>query len=389
MRASQEYRLSTNCKGLDTYLLDESVLVYSKKTQQVCGYEKADAALFLQIDELLQTYSREDVLAMFSYVDSSLLNEMLILADCMEQTEILEYQMDMKIGQFVSDRSARSVYVVESLGFAVHYPEKGLFTLLHPLFQHLYVQRDDAKRMISIDFIRAGDSSWKVKWNDIMIETAVSQARLAGYLQDLMMTAVFQSHPLLIKLHAASVEKKGSVIIMPAVSGSGKSTLTASMLCHGFSLFSDEATSMDMDGYVQPLPFCLNIKAGSFDALAPIYPRLSDLDTHTRFDGQDIRFLSPKPMHDGRQKASHIVLPRYSSGSETILTPIGTTQALLRIKEAGYYVQDNMDDKKFALIIDNLLSLPKYLLVYSDLEEAIIKIDELLLSKTVETDDEW
>jgi hypothetical protein len=384
--ASQKYRLPTNCKGLDTYLMNESVLVYSKKTQQVRGYEKGKAALYLQIEALLQTHARKDILEIFSHVDSDLLSEMIALAGCKESTEILEYQTTIKMGQFVAGNSARTMYVVEDLGFAIHYPDEELFASLHPLLEHLNVQHNDLKMRVSIDLIRSG-TSWKIKWNDTITEVVIPQVRLAGYLQDMMMTAAFQSHPLLIKLHAASVEKKGRVVVMPAVAGSGKSTLTASMLRHGFKLFSDEATSMDKNGYVQPLPFSLNIKEGSWDVLAPIYPHLENLDVHSRFDGQNIRFLPPEPMHEGRQKASHIVFPRYTPGSRTLLTPLGTTPALLKIKEAGYYVQDNMDDKKFALIIDNLLSLPKYSLVYSDLDEAITMIDDLIASDTVEAND--
>jgi hypothetical protein len=386
MAASRNYKLPRYSEEVDTYLLDESVLVYSKKTQQVRGYEKGNAALYLQVEYLLQSHSREDIFLMFPQVAGELLCEMIELAGGNGKIDVLAYQKSLELGRFVADPLARTMYVVADLGFAIHYPDEELFAALHPIFEHLNVQYNDLKLKVAIDFIPSG-TLWKIKWNDTVTQAVIPQARLAAYLQDLMMTAAFQSQSLLIKLHAASIEKQGRVVIMPAVGESGKSTLTASMLRNGFTLFSDEATSMDMEGYVQPLPFCLSIKEGSWGVLAPIYPHLGELDVHSRFDGQNIRFLSPEPMREERRKASHIVFPQYTPGSRTLLTPLGTTPALLKIKEAGYYVRDSMDDKKFARIIDNLLSLPKYTLVYSNLDEAIAAIDDLIASDIIKMSD--
>ena len=165
---------------------------------------------------------------------------------------------------------------------------------------------------------------------------------------------------------------------MPAVAESGKTTLTATLLHHSFKLFSDESTSLDHDGYVHPLPFCMNIKEGSWNVLSETYPHLSERDTHSRFDGQSIRFLPPENMHKGRQKASHIVFPKYTPAAKTSLVPISAREALSKINEASYQVQQNMDENKFELILKNLISLPKYTLVYSDLDEAISTIDRLL-----------
>ena len=83
-------------------------------------------------------------------------------------------------------------------------------------------------------------------------------------------------------------------------------------------------------------------------------------------------------MHKGRQKASHIVFPKYIPGAKTSLTPISAKEALSKINEASYQVQHDMDKKKFELILKNLISLPKYMLVYSNLDEAISTIDKLL-----------
>ena len=122
----------------------------------------------------------------------------------------------------------------------------------------------------------------------------------------------------------------------------------------------------------------MNIKEGSWSVLSERYPHLNERDTHSRFDGQNIRFLPPENIHKGRQKASHIIFPKYTPGAKTSLTPISAKETLLKINEASYQVQDHMDVNKFELILENLISLPKYTLVYSDLDEAVATINELI-----------
>jgi hypothetical protein len=299
------------------------------------------------------------------------------LAACKEKTDAIEYEADMDLGTYRKNDLPRKYYQVEDIVFAVHYPDDDFYKYLHPVYAHLYVEEHTAKTIISVDFVRSGDL-WEIYWNGISVEMPIQQAKLGTFLQEKMMTSTYQSQSYLIALHAASVEKNGKVIIMPAVAESGKTTLTATLLRHGFKLFSDESTSLDHDGYVHPLPFCMNIKEGSGSVLADAYRKLSERDTHSRFDGQNIRFLPPENMHKGRQKATHIIFPKYTPNVKTSLTPISAREALSKINEASYQVQHHMDENKFELILKNLISLPRYTLVYSDLDEAINTIDRLL-----------
>lgn len=261
--------------------------------------------------------------------------------------------------------------------FAVHYPNDTFYNRLHPVFKYLNTEKADGKNMVSIDFVKS-DDLWEVHLNNMLVETAIPEARLATFLQEKMMTCAYQAQRYLISLHAGSVEKNGNVLILPAVAESGKTTLTATLLKQGFHLFSDEVTALDYKGYVHPLPFCMNIKEGSWKLLLPMYPQLMEDDIHHRFDGQNIRFLPPVNIHSGRQKASHIIFPKYTPNAKTSLTQIGANEALSKIKESGYQVQENMDKNKFELILNNLISLPKYTLVYSSLDEALDTIDRVL-----------
>jgi len=370
-------KLPLACNSLNAYLIDESLLLYSKVAQNVYGFEKGNAALFLQVDELVGSHSCEEIVEQFPEVDTVLLKEMYDLTSCKETIDHIEYEADMDLGIYVEDDLPRVYYQVDNIVFAVHYPNDAFFKRLHPVYEYLHVDKPDANTIVSIDFIKSGDL-WEIKLNNTPSEMAIPEARLATYLQEKMMTCTYQAQRYLISLHAASVEKNGKVIIMPAVAESGKTTLTATLLHHGFKLFSDESTSLDHDGYVHPLPFCMNIKEGSWHVLSEIYPHLSERDIHSRFDGQNIRFLAPLNMHKGRQKGSHIIFPKYTPGAKTSLTPISAREALYKINEASYQVQHDMDENKFELILKNLISLPKYTLIYSNLDEAINAIDGLL-----------
>ena len=370
-------KLPLTCNSLNAYLIDESLLLYSELTQKVYGFEKGNAALFLQIDEFFENHSYENIVEIFPTADTDLLKEMFDLTRGKEEADHIEYEADRDLGNYVEDGLSRIYYQVDDIIFAVHYPNDTFFKRLHPVYEYIHRNKPYAKNIVSVDFFKSGDL-WTIKLNDTPSDMSIPETRLATYLQEKMMTFTYQAQRYLISLHAASVEKNGKVIIMPAVAESGKTTLTATMLQHGYKLFSDESTSLDYDGYVHPLPFCMNIKEGSWHVLSKIYPHLSQRDIHSRFDGQNIRFLPPVNMHKGRQKASHIIFPKYTPGVKTTFTEISAKEALLKINEASYQVQHNMDENKFKLILENLISLPKYSLIYSELDEAISVIDNLL-----------
>ncbi len=378
MQTEEILKLPMHCNTLNAYLMDESLLLYSKNTQNVYGFEKESAALFLQIDELVGSCSGKEIAAQFPGVDSTLLRQMIDLANGKEVESVMEYEAGLDLGTYTKDALPRTYYQVDDTAFAVHYPDDAFFKRFHPVYEHLHTVQPTANTMVSVDFVKV-DDLWEIHWNDTPVEMSIPEPQLATFLQEKMMTSAYQAQRYLISLHAGSVEKNGKVVIMPAVAQSGKTTLTATLVHHGFKLFSDEVTALDHEGFVHPLPFCMNIKEGSWSVLSPMYPHLDDRDTHSRFDGQNIRFLPPENMHQGRQKASCIVFPKYTSGAKTSLTPLSAREALSKIKEASYQIQENMDENKFELILKHLLSLPKYDLVYSDLDEAVATIETLCM----------
>ncbi len=370
-------KLPMQSKALYAFAMDESLLVYSENTQNVYGFEKGNASLFLQIDELICNHSCEEIVEKFHTVDTTIVKQMCDLISGKETADNLEYEPDRKFGTYIKDDLMRRHYQIEDIVFAIHYPSEAFYKRLHPVFEYLYTYSPDGENIISVDFVK-NDDLWEVHLNNNLVETAIPEGRLATFIQEKMMTYTYQAQRYLISMHAGSVEKNGNVIIMPAVAESGKTTLTATLIHHGFHLFSDEVTALDYKGYVHPLPFCMNIKEGSWKVLSPMYPSLDNSDIHSRYDGQNIRFLPPLNMHTGKQKASHMIFPKYTPNAKTKLMEITAKEALSKVKEAGYQVQENMNKNKFELILTHLVSLPKYTLVYSNLDEAIAVIDTLL-----------
>ncbi len=369
-------KLPLFCKNLSAYIIDESLLIYSNQTQNVYGFEKGDAALFLEIDELTSTYSFNELSRQFPTVDTVSLKSMYDLANCEEAIQDNQCSTDKDAGTYRVDELDRVYYQVDNIAFAIHYPDEEFYKYLHPVFEYIHVNRSDAKTMINIDFTRSGEA-WNIFFNGIPEESPIPRSRLATYLQGQMMIYTCQAQPYLIFLHAASVGKHDKVIILPAESGSGKSTLTAAMLHRGYRLFTDESTSLDNDGYVHPLPFCINIKEGSWNVLSSIYPQLREPTKYRRFDDQKIHLLPPDALQQRRQKATHLIFPKYIPDAKTSLMPISVKEALMRISDS-YKIQDRMDEQKFELILENLITLPRYTLVYSNLNEAIGHIDRVL-----------
>jgi len=238
------------CRDLHAFAMDESLLVYSEITQNVYGFEKGNAALFLQIDELICNYSCEEIMEKFLTVDSTVVKQVCDLLSGEETADSLEYEPDRKFGTYTEDDLVRQHYQVEDIVFAMHYPNETFYKRLHPVFEYLYVEKPTGSKMVSIDLVQS-DDLWEVHLNNNLVETAISEGRLATFIQEKMMTHTYQAQRYLISMHAGSVEKNANVIIMPAVAESGKTTLTAALLHHGFNLFSDEVTALDYEGYIK------------------------------------------------------------------------------------------------------------------------------------------
>lgn len=355
-------------------------MIFSDKSEYVYGFEKSDAALFLQIDSLLEKdTSKADILDQFSSLPKDFLEILYVLVSCEEETHKESYPSPINGGTYLKDDLKRTSYVSNQLTFLVNYPNEEIYDKVHPVLQHLE-NNLTTDNSIAIDFKQQG-KKWQILFDNKEVALPVETDRLIVVLQANMFTASYQAKPYLIAMHAATLEYNDNLLIFPAVSGSGKSTLTAGLMNDGFTVYSDEASLIDKEGKANSLPFSLNIKEGSWNVLENSYPILKQTSYHIRFDDQKVKFLKPLKLIQRSKKPTHLIFPKYKKDAITKVEELSACDAMSRIKKAGYQLDKPLTKNNFEKILDCLLVLPKFSIEYSSLPEAIEAIKRLSTEK--------
>lgn len=144
-----------------------------------------------------------------------------------------------------------------------------------------------------------------------------------------------------LTIHAASLERNGLSVILPAPPGSGKSTLCAALALRGWRLLSDELTLIDpLTTSAHALARPINLKNASIDVIsefAPdcvwgpeVYDTAKGRVTHLRPPAESVyRMCEPA-------SARWIVFPRYVAGSEPLLTPRGKAQTFIHFAQNSF-----------------------------------------------------
>lgn len=193
-------------------------------------------------------------------------------------------------------------------------------------------------------------------------------------------TIAHRAHAWLL-LHAGVVARGDRALLMPAFSGVGKSTLTAALMCHGYRLLSDEFCPIDpATGSVSPLlrPVCL--KNDSIDRIAerwperPIGPRTAGTHKGT------IAHLAPSPASVSARKRparpEFIVFPRYQAGETSVLEPVTTQRAFVKLS-GNAFNYSLLGEAGFVALTNLLGQCRIYELRYSNFDEAFERIDAL------------
>ena len=170
-------------------------------------------------------------------------------------------------------------------------------------------------------------------------------------------------------LHAGACGSGPRCIVFPACSHSGKSTLAAALLHQGLTFYGDDSIPLERGSLkIQPMPFALMIREGSWAALSAMFPDLLEADTLDRW-GEKVRFLNPPaPAQRFDSMAAAIVFTQYIAGNKIDLQRLQTFDALLRLEASGLWVDH--DPEGIGDFLRWFESLPSYSLTYSDLAEA-------------------
>jgi len=185
-----------------------------------------------------------------------------------------------------------------------------------------------------------------------------------------------------LTLHAASLEREGHVVILPAPPGSGKSTLCAALALRGWRLLSDELTLIDPE-CLQALALArpVNLKNASIDLIRRFEP--SARWAPEAYDTQKGRVTPLAPpaeavarMHEPGQPR-WIVFPRYEAGAEPLLSPRSKVATFTHFAENAfnYSILGELGFDTVARLVDQCAC---YDFRYSRLEDALEVFEWLL-----------
>jgi hypothetical protein len=178
-------------------------------------------------------------------------------------------------------------------------------------------------------------------------------------------------------LHAGACGSESKCVIFPAATQSGKTTLAAVLRGAGLTLYADDSVALDRQSLKVPaMPFGLMVREGSWPVISARFPGFENLPTYNRY-GQNVKFLQPSgAVSNSAAQACAIVFSGWEPDAMTSISRLTSFDALVRLKESGFWLaHDRQSIQKF---LDWLQQLPIYEMLYSDVDEAVGSVKELL-----------
>jgi HprK-related kinase A len=182
-------------------------------------------------------------------------------------------------------------------------------------------------------------------------------------------------------LHAGVLERDGKALILPAAPGSGKSTLTAALCLRGWRLLSDEFGAFDPElGAFRPVLKPVALKNQSIEVIRSFEPgaELGPIFPKTR-KGTVAHLAPPLRAVQRRHQSARpgmLVLPRWQLNSPTQLEPLPARSAFSAVAfHAFNYAITGAAGFRAAARLAR--ECPAWRLVYSDLDDALRKLDDL------------
>lgn len=144
-----------------------------------------------------------------------------------------------------------------------------------------------------------------------------------------------------LTIHAASLERNGKVVILPAPPGSGKSTLCAGLALRGWRLLSDELTLIELESLrAHALARSINLKNQSIDVIRSFEPTAAwSPEIYDTTKGRVTHLVPPIASVDRMQETAQprwIVFPRYVAAAEPLLTPRSKVQTFTHFAENAF-----------------------------------------------------
>ncbi len=273
-------------------------------------------------------------------------------------------------------------YRMSETVFRLRFSDTGMVPFAQSVFAHLAVD-EHCPFDVSLD-VQHDAQGYFLLSDDKPIGWCRAERELAPLLHGQMVADAYKRADCLIALHAAAVSNGKHCLVFPALSGSGKSTLTAALVASGFSYCTDELVLLQSQTHrVRSIDAGIGIKRGSWEVLQAFYPHIKDLPIHLRLDGREVRYLLPETHQLGSGMTQHhpvraLVFPAYRAGAGARLERLTSADALCRLTDAGTDMDGGLDSASVTELVDWIAGMDSYELHYSDLEDAIAHVRELL-----------
>jgi len=362
---------------------EEDLLVFSKTSGRLYGFDQHGASLFAFLEE--DTASKEELLQHIGNDENiksviNTISDLLNGQEAPEEETIDPFDVIYPPKLHYTHYKNPFYYQLDTFIFVIDTDNKFIIEKILPALSHL--ERDAAKpEEISVNInLEKEKEKWYIHFNGEKVYRGLEFDEILPRLMDNIRIAYYHSTDYLVSLHAGALYFKNTPLILPAVSGSGKSTLSTYLMEQDFDFLTDEVAVIDKKGYMRPIPMAITLKEGSWKALEEHGISLSNLSIHRRFDGQNIRFLSPKNIATENLDVAgaYLIFPRYEAGETTQIKKISTLETLSHITASGYEVMDSFDKTTIAQWIKIVEGFKKFTLIYSDMEDARQEIEKLM-----------
>ena len=182
-------------------------------------------------------------------------------------------------------------------------------------------------------------------------------------------------------IHAASIERDGRAVIMPAPPTSGKSTLCAALVSRGWRLLSDElAIIRPRDGDLIPLVRPISLKNESIEVIRRFAPEAElSAPTPGTNKGTVVHMKPPGPWvrRAGEPaRPAWIIFPRYRAGAPPTLKPRAKAMTFLQISENSFNYS-LFGAEGFGIMARLIDACDCYGFSYGNLDEAMAVFDQL------------
>lgn len=356
------------------YLIQDSLIVFSKCSGRLFGLDCESAAAFLMLYDDCYRYLLDENAKRYPEIPLIFIEQMYDMLFHNDKDEV--YSPPRQYGLYEADENEREHYGVNGAQFWIHYPDMQLRAWIHPTLEKLQKSLHQGVN-INIDFLPVAER-WHIVFNrKIMTKEPLSYERIVLSLHELIRIVSYQSHPYLIAIHAAALKRGEEVVLLPGVSGSGKTTLTAALLKHGYELLSDEVALIDERGYCHPMEMAMPIKEGSWEIIQALGWELES-QIHIRWDGQKVRFLSPDKDTSETAKIVRIICPKYTKNGKSKCWGLSPSEILMEIKKGGFQLYAPMDETVFEQLVATIAAVRSYKIEYGSTTEALALIEGLI-----------